>query len=80
MNKAKLVRSGQSQVVQLPDEFAFEGEEVNIRREGNRVILEPARKDWAWLDNVVGYLDEDFVEAALERQDVQERPALKYFK
>jgi antitoxin VapB len=40
------------------------------------VILEPVAEDWAWLDALVGKLDEDFVRAANEQPEQQERPAL----
>ena len=47
MATAKLFRNGRSQAVRLPKEFRFEGEEVNIRRSGKRVILEPKkRRQW----------------------------------
>ena len=42
--RAKLFWSGRSQAVRLPKEFRFEGDEVEIRREGDAVILEPVRK------------------------------------
>lgn len=68
MTKAKLFWTGRSQAVRLPKEFRFEGDEVRIRREGDKVVLEPAAKDdWAWLDRMPGDLDEDFVRAALDR-------------
>jgi antitoxin VapB len=38
---AKLFMNGRSQAVRLPKEFRFEGDSVRIRREGNKVILEP---------------------------------------
>lgn len=38
---AKLFMNGRSQAVRLPKEFRFEGSEVNVRKEGSRVILEP---------------------------------------
>lgn len=45
--RAKLFWNGRSQAVRLPKEFRFEGDEVQIRREGNAVILEPvARREW----------------------------------
>ncbi len=44
MTTAKLFTTGGSQAVRLPREFRFEGSEVYIRREGDRVILEPKRK------------------------------------
>ena len=47
MSTAKLFRNGRSQAVRLPREFRFEGDEVNIRRVGKRVILEPKkRRHW----------------------------------
>lgn len=45
--RAKLFWNGRSQAVRLPKEFRFEGDEVEIRREGNAVILEPVqRRKW----------------------------------
>ena len=43
---AKLFTHGGSQAVRLPKEFRFEGAEVRIRKEGDKVILEPAVTDW----------------------------------
>ncbi len=42
-DKAKLFASGGSQAVRLPKAYRFEGQEVAIRREGERVILEPLK-------------------------------------
>jgi antitoxin VapB len=39
--RAKLFKHGGSQAVRLPKAFRFEGEEVSIRRDGERVVLEP---------------------------------------
>lgn len=39
---AKIFWSGRSQAVRLPKEYRFEGEQVSIRREGDKVILEAA--------------------------------------
>lgn len=53
---AKLFWNGRSQAVRLPKEFRFPGTEVQIRREGEAVILEPAKKSnwpegyWEWID------------------------------
>jgi antitoxin VapB len=67
MDKAKVFWSGQSQAIRLPKKYRFETGEVLIRRQGRTVILEPQALDWAWLDDLIGPVDEDFVEAALER-------------
>jgi antitoxin VapB len=36
-------------------------------------------EDWAWLDALVGKLDEDFVEAVLEQPAEQSRPDVDNF-
>ena len=76
MSTARVFWSGRSQAVRLPKEFRFEGDKVKITREGRRVVLEPVEDEWAWLDEVVGDLDQDFLEAVSEDVPQQERPAL----
>lgn len=44
---AKLFKNGRSQAVRLPKAFRFEGDMVKIRKEGQKVILEPMEKtEW----------------------------------
>lgn len=44
---AKLFMHGRSQAVRLPKEFRMAGTEVNIRKQGDAVIIEPiVKKDW----------------------------------
>ena len=43
---AKLFRNGGSQAVRLPKAYRFAQREVLVRREGRRVILEPA-DEWS---------------------------------
>ena len=44
---AKLFQNGRSQAVRLPKAFRFKGSEVKIRKEGDKVILEPLKKaEW----------------------------------
>lgn len=61
--RAKLFRTGGGQAVQLPQDLGFpEGQtEVLVKREGNRLILEPIIDDWpedfraclgAWTDEI----------------------------
>jgi len=70
MEVAKIFWSGRSQAVRLPKDFRFSGEEVRIRRHGNAVILEPIAHDWAWLKEIQGPVDDDFVAAATERPEL----------
>ena len=42
--RAKLFKNGRSQAVRLPKGFRFDGDEVEIRKEGDAVILEPVKR------------------------------------
>jgi len=57
LSTAKLFMHGRSQAVRLPKEFRFEGTEVRVSKVGDKVILEPMKKQpidfdkfWAELD------------------------------
>ena len=63
--RAKLFAHGGSQAVRLPKAFRFKGEEVLVRRDGERVILEPPpggvpktpeewSRFWAEIDDLTG--------------------------
>ncbi len=43
--QASLFRNGRNQAVRIPREFEFEGTEVTIHKEGDRLILTPVRKN-----------------------------------
>ncbi len=40
----RLFRNGRNQAVRIPREFELEGDEAIIRKEGDRLIVEPIRK------------------------------------
>jgi antitoxin VapB len=42
--RVRLFRNGRNQVVRIPSEFELLGDEVIMRREGNRLVIEPVRK------------------------------------
>ena len=44
MATAQIVKSAKGQAVQLPDEFQFQGEEVEIFRRGDEVVLREKSK------------------------------------
>lgn len=46
MPTAKIFQNGSSQAVRLPKEFRLTGKEVNISRQGNKIILEPIESSW----------------------------------
>lgn len=61
MKTAKLFKNGQSQAVRLPKEFKFEGDHVFIKKEGNMVILIPAKKTWDTLIRSLEKFSDDFM-------------------
>ena len=46
---AKIFMNGRSQAVRLPKAFRFEGSEVRISKQGEKIILEPIKKS-KWPD------------------------------
>ena len=63
MRTAKLFRNGKNQAVRLPRQFEFEGvNEVDIRKEGNAIVLLPVRKNWVSYAALPA-ADEDFMAA-----------------
>jgi antitoxin VapB len=40
----RLFRNGRNQALRIPREFELEGDEAILRKEGDRLILEPVRK------------------------------------
>lgn len=39
-----LFRNGRNQAIRIPREFELEGKEATIRKEGDKLIIEPVRK------------------------------------
>lgn len=66
---AALFTNGRSQAVRIPKELEFEGvAEVEITRDGDSLVLRPARKTWASFVSAP-LADADFM---AERPDVVE--------
>jgi len=66
MNKhrhVRLFRNGHNQAVRIPVEFELPGDEAIMRRDGDRLVIEPVRKrGLVVLLNSMKPLDEDFPE------------------
>jgi antitoxin VapB len=58
----KLFKNGRSQAVRIPREFELPGDEAIMRKEGERLVLEPKRKGLLALLATLEPLDEDFPE------------------
>ena len=59
---ARLFRNGRNQAVRIPREFELPGQEVIIRKDGDRLILEPVRKYNSLAELLASWepLDEEF--------------------
>jgi antitoxin VapB len=69
-----LFRNGRSQAIRIPREFELEGTEAVIRKEGDKLIIEPVRKkSLKELLATLPMLDEDFpkvVDPIVEPEDI----------
>jgi len=73
--EAKLFRNNRSQAVRIPAEFELPGDRVVIRREGNKLIIEPVTRP----TNIVELIAEWKNEAPLGPEDhfpdIEDMPA-----
>ena len=66
----KLFINGRSQAVRIPKAFRFEGvTEVILHKEGDALILVPARKSWESFVDEAPPVDDDFLS---ERPDLMD--------
>ena len=73
MKTAKVFRSGNSQAVRIPKEFHLEGEEVEIRRKGESLVLLPRKRSWAALIDSLGKFTDDFMTEGRRQPPAQDR-------
>ena len=73
MKTAKVFKSGNSQAVRIPKEFHLEGEEVEILRKGESLILRPRKQSWAALIDSVKKFTDDFMAGGRRQPPVQNR-------
>ncbi len=65
---AKLFTNGRSQAVRIPKAFQFHGvSEVAIRKDGDALVIVPARKTWTSLADDAPPVGDDFM---TERPDL----------
>ena len=76
MKIAKIFRSGNSQAVRIPKEFQMEGEEVEIQKKGNSLILRPKKKSWTSLVGSLEKFTEDFMANGRRQPRIQKRSKL----
>lgn len=58
---AKIFMNGRSQAVRLPKEFRFDCDEVYITKQGDKVVISPAKPTWDDFFNQDSAFDEEFL-------------------
>ena len=73
MKTARVFRSGNSQAVRIPKEFQLEGDEVEIRRKGDLLILRPKSHSWETLVDSLTKFTDDFLADGRRQPAIQKR-------
>ena len=71
--KTRLFMSGNSQAVRIPREFQLNGDEVEIRRRGNTLIIRPKKLTWQLLKDSLGMFTDDFMRERRQQPPLQKR-------
>jgi antitoxin VapB len=71
--KTKLFMSGNSQAVRIPRDFQLEGDEVEIQRRGNTLIIRPPKRTWQPLTESLTMFTSDFMEDGRVQPPLQKR-------
>lgn len=60
--KVKLFRNGRNQAVRIPREFELPGDEAVMRKDGDRLIIEPKERKKSLLELLASWepIEEDF--------------------
>ena len=73
MKTAKIFRSGNSQAVRIPKEFQMEGDEVEILKKGESLVLRPKARSWAPLMESLEKFTDDFMKGGRKQPRAQKR-------
>lgn len=73
MKTAKVFWSGNSQAVRIPKEFQLEGDEVEIQKRGDALVLRPKKGSWASLFAGLKKFTGDFMEDGRRQPPIQPR-------
>ena len=73
MKTARIFRSGNSQAVRIPKEFQMQGDEVEIERKGDVLLLRPKKKSWDAFTESLQKFTDDFMMDGRNQSQVQKR-------
>ena len=71
--KTKLFMSGNSQAVRIPREFQLEGNEVEIQRRGNTLVIRPTKLTWQPFTDSLAKFTADFMQDGRAQPSLQKR-------
>ncbi len=69
----RLFMSGNSQAVRIPREFKLDGDEVEIIRRGNTLVIRPKKLSWAPLVESLKEFSSDFMPQGRRQPALQKR-------
>jgi antitoxin VapB len=72
----KVFRSGNSQAVRIPKEFAIDADEVEIRKRGDTIVLRPKVRSWALLLESLESFTDDFMAVRPKQPPLDKRSKL----
>ncbi|MBB4167405.1 antitoxin [Rhizobium sp. BK538] len=73
--EAKLFRNNRSQAVRIPAEFELPGDRVVIRREGNKLIIEPVTRPTNIVELIAKWQNEAPLGPEDHFPDIEDMPA-----
>jgi antitoxin VapB len=73
MQTVKVFRSGNSQAVRIPKEFAIDDSELFIHKVGNSIILTSKNDIWSSFRNSINEFSDDLFIEGREQPEIQER-------
>ncbi|MBB6479278.1 type II toxin-antitoxin system antitoxin VapB [Spirochaeta isovalerica] len=73
MQVVKVFKSGNSQAVRIPKEYAIDDKEMFIHKVGNSIILTSKKDIWDSFRNSIDQFSDDLFEDGREEPEMQER-------
>lgn len=76
METAKLFENGRSQAIRLPKNYRFIGNEVNINKIGDVVMIMPKKSKWSSFAKAIELFSDDFMKDGRTLNIKQKRESL----
>ena len=76
MQTASLFQNGASQAVRIPKEYRFKGQQVEVKKVGNNLILRPIAESWDGFFDSLDQFSADFMDDGREQPREQVREDL----